>query len=56
MLDTHMHTRENLLMVAKESRNKNSDAAFKTIFREEVTVFKKASRDLIIIFLFHKAA
>jgi hypothetical protein len=43
-------------MVAKESRNRNSDAAFRTIFGEVVTVFKEASRDLIIIFLFHKAA
>ncbi len=51
-----MHTRENGLLVVKESRNRNSDAAFRTIFREVVTVFKEASRDVIIIFLFYKAA
>jgi hypothetical protein len=42
-------------MLAKESRNRNSDAAFRTIFREEETVLKKESRDLTIIFLFYKA-
>ncbi len=51
-----MHTRENLLIVAKESRKRNSDATFRTVFRELVIVFIEASRDLIIIFLFHKAA
>jgi hypothetical protein len=40
-------------MTAKKSRDRNSSAAFGTIL---VTVFKEASRNLKIIFLFQKAA
>jgi hypothetical protein len=40
----------------KESRNRNSDAAFGTIFRIGVSVFKELSRNSIFIFLFNKAA
>jgi hypothetical protein len=41
-------------MTANESRDKNSDASFEQSL-EIVTVFKEAGRDLIIIFIFHKA-
>jgi hypothetical protein len=49
-----MYNGENSPLTAKESRNRNSDAAFGTIFRIR-TFFKEARRDLIITFLFNKA-
>ncbi len=48
-------TGENWPMTAKESRNIISEVTFGTIFRIS-NCFKEARRDLIIIFLFHKAA
>ncbi len=39
-LDNYSKSGENWPMTSKESRNKNSDAAFRTIFRFSKTVFK----------------
>jgi hypothetical protein len=50
-----MYLGENWPLAAEESRSIDSEAAFGTIFRTIVTVFKEASRDLLVIFLFHKA-
>jgi hypothetical protein len=45
-------------MTPKESRDKIYDAVMRLLEQslELLSVFKEASRDLIIIFLFHKAA
>ncbi len=45
-----MYTGENRPMTVKEISNRNSDAAFGTIFRIS-NRFKEASRNLIIIFI-----
>jgi hypothetical protein len=50
-----MYTEENRPVTEKESHNKNSDAAFRTIFRIS-SVFKGTSRNFNIIFLSKKVA
>jgi hypothetical protein len=42
-----MYTREDLPMTAKESRNRNSEAAFGTIFRTSKCVQKKKQVDTL---------
>ncbi len=46
---------ENYSMIAKESRNRNSDAAFGTVFRIR-NCFQRSKERLKNIFLFHRAA
>ncbi len=50
-----MYTGENLPMRAKESRNRNFLMRLSEQSLELVTGFKEARRDLIYIFIFHKA-
>ncbi len=48
-----MYTVENWPVKEKESKNRNSDAAFKTVFKIS-EYFQKSNQKLLIIFLFHK--
>jgi hypothetical protein len=50
-----MNTAENRQVTAKESRNRNSNAAFGKIFGI-IKFFKEARRNFSIIYLFHKVA
>jgi len=42
-----MYSGENQPMIEKESLERNSDAAFRTIFRIIVSVFKEACRNFM---------